>query len=417
MAKIRLILDIRKSSRKTDGTYPISLSIFHKKPRIVGLGYSTSILGWDEASCKLKKSALCNKGLRCDEIDQEIDDKFYWAKSLIRQLGKSIANLDVNSLVDLIKDNWDANLKSDIKKKVENNISLSEWGNTLMERKKNSNKPGTAKWYSDGVAAIINYNNGKDIQLYDITVSFLRNFEAYHLGKGNSKNTISIYLRAVRAIYNSSIEEDQFVPLKNSFETYTIPSVKRTKKRARTKDNITNIKQLRYPENSILWHAKNYAMTMFYCRGMNFIDLVQIKIKHITDTHLYYGRSKSDKPLAIKITPGLREILDFYLKDKMPEDYLFPTNYDGSTEHFQKYKSQRRRMNERLKIIAKDAGIEGEFTTYYIRHSWATIAKYMGISMELISEALGHCSLSTTETYLKDFDNDVLDDMNALVVS
>ena len=287
----------------------------------------------------------------------------------------------------------------------------------IINRKRSADKPGTARWYETGVLALEKFNNGKTVKLYDITVSFLRNVEAFYLGKGNSKTTISIHLRAVRAIYNSAIEEDQFVPLKNPFKTYKIPTPRRSKKRSRTKEDINNIKNLHYPKDSILWHAKNYAMVMFYCRGMNFIDLVQVKVEHITETHLYYGRSKSDKPLAIKIVPELKEILDYYLVGKQKKQYLFPTNYDGSTGHYQKYKSQRRRMNERLKIIAKDAGIEGTFTTYYIRHTWATIAKYMGISTELISEALGHSSLKTTQVYLRDFDNEVLDEVNAMVVS
>ncbi len=74
-------------------------------------------------------------------------------------------------------------------------------------------------------------------------------------------------------------------------------------------------------------------------------------------------------------------------------------------------------MNERLKIIASDAGIEGSFTTYSIRHSWATIAKYMGISTEIISEALGHSSLKTTEIYLKSFENYILDEANEKIVA
>ena len=74
-------------------------------------------------------------------------------------------------------------------------------------------------------------------------------------------------------------------------------------------------------------------------------------------------------------------------------------------------------MNERLRIIAKDVGIEGNFTTYSIRHSWATIAKYMGISTELISEAFGHSSVRVTEIYLKDFDNEILDEVNVMVTS
>jgi integrase len=167
---------------------------------------------------------------------------------------------------------------------------------------------------------------------------------------------------------------------------------------------------------SPLWHAKNYALIMFYCRGMNFIDLVKLKVNNIEADRLLYGRSKTGDPFSVKITESLGNILKFYLKGKRPEDYLFPTNYDGSTKHFQKYKSQRRRMNERLKIIAKDAGIEGEFTTYYIRHSWATIAKFMGISTEIISEGLGHNSLRTTEIYLKSFTYNVLDEANELVI-
>ncbi|UII80395.1 tyrosine-type recombinase/integrase [Flagellimonas sp. CMM7] len=194
-----------------------------------------------------------------------------------------------------------------------------------------------------------------------------------------------------------------------------MPPTIRTKKRAISKEKIGNIKILEYPFESPLWHAKNYALVMFYSRGMNFIDLMKIRVSDIENGRLNYGRSKTGNKFSIKIVDGLQKILNYYLLSKRSNDYLFPTNYDGSTKHFQKYKSQRRRMNERLRIIAKDAGIEGTFTTYSIRHSWATIAKYMGISTELISEAFGHSSVKVTEKYLRDFDNEVLDNVNLLV--
>ncbi|MFS4449041.1 tyrosine-type recombinase/integrase [Maribacter sp. 2307UL18-2] len=417
MAKVKLILDTRKSSKKSDGTYPICIRVFHKKPRIIPSKYSTTMLGWDGINCKLRKSVGINKNLDCDNIGFELDEMLYQAKGVLNELGNSIHRISIDRLLDIIKDKWDYNPKSELKKKIQNDISLTQWGNVLIARKEAANRAGTAKWYQDGIAALVKFNGGKDLKLYDITVTYLKNFEAYQLGMGNSINTISIYLRAIRSIYNAAIDEDQFTPIKDSFKVYKIPSSTRTKKRSVTKEKISNIKNLKYEPNSAFWHAKNYLMTMFYCRGMNFIDLVQIKVEHITDMHLFYGRSKSGQPFAIKIVPELRMILDYYLKDKEPNDYLFPTNYDGSTENFQKYKSQRRRMNERLKVIAKDAGIKGDFTTYYIRHSWATIAKFMGISTALISESLGHSSITTTEIYLRDFENDVLDEVNAKVVS
>jgi len=74
-------------------------------------------------------------------------------------------------------------------------------------------------------------------------------------------------------------------------------------------------------------------------------------------------------------------------------------------------------MNESLKIIGKDAGIEGVFTTYYIHHSWATIAKFTEILSEIISEGLGHNSLRSAEIYLKNFTNHFLDEANEMVVS
>ncbi len=415
MASVKLILDVR--SKKKDGTHPIKLSVFHKKPRFINLDHSTSKNGWDEKNGELKKSVLENKLKDCDSINLELAAKLFKAKKVISEIGDSIDLIDVARLITHIKSVWDLNPNSELKKKVENEISLSNWGDVLIKRKRGANKPGTAKWYENGIDAIKKFNNENDIMLYDITVTFLKNFEAHHQSINNSMNTVSIYLRAIRSIYNSAVEEDQFKPIKNAFKHYKIPTGGRTKKRAVDKSKLMNIKSLTYKRNTTLWHTKNYALIMFYCRGMNFVDLVQIKVKDIIDNRLYYGRSKTGDRFSVKLIPELQEILNLYLFGKKSGDFLFPTNYDGSTKQYQKYKSQRRRMNERLRIIAKDAGIEGTFTTYYIRHSWATIAKYMGISTALISEGLGHSSIKTTEIYLKDFDDKVLDDANERIVA
>tara|TARA_R110000850_G_scaffold73098_2_gene160522 strand:- start:461 stop:688 length:228 start_codon:yes stop_codon:yes gene_type:complete len=57
-----------------------------------------------------------------------------------------------------------------------------------------------------------------------------------------------------------------------------------------------DLKNLEYEQESPLWHAKNYALIMFYCMGMNFIDLVKLKVKNIEGERLLYGRSKNGRP-------------------------------------------------------------------------------------------------------------------------
>lgn len=71
-----------------------------------------------------------------------------------------------------------------------------------------------------------------------------------------------------------------------------------------------------------MWHAWNYLFITFYCRGINFIHLVQLKVKDVKNRKLSYGRTKTDEPLTVKITGELKSILDHYLDDKNPEDYL-----------------------------------------------------------------------------------------------
>jgi site-specific recombinase XerD len=43
-------------------------------------------------------------------------------------------------------------------------------------------------------------------------------------------------------------------------------------------------------------------------------------------------------------------------------------------------------------------------SSYVARHSWATIAKNSGSSVEFLSEALGHSSVKVTQGYLKSFE-------------
>ena len=59
-----------------------------------------------------------------------------------------------------------------------------------------------------------------------------------------------------------------------------------------------------------------------------------------------------------------------------------------------------------MKQIALELEILKPITTYYARHSFATILKNSGVSTEFISEALGHTSLETTKNYLAGFEDD-----------
>lgn len=58
------------------------------------------------------------------------------------------------------------------------------------------------------------------------------------------------------------------------------------------------------------------------------------------------------------------------------------------------------------------------FIFYTARHTWATLAFHAGMSIGIISKALGHFSIKVTETYLKPFENEKVDAANEeLIIS
>ena len=56
------------------------------------------------------------------------------------------------------------------------------------------------------------------------------------------------------------------------------------------------------------------------------------------------------------------------------------------------------------------------FIFYISRHTWATTAYYCEIHPGIISEAMGHSSITVTETYLKPFRSKKIDEANRQVL-
>ena len=71
---------------------------------------------------------------------------------------------------------------------------------------------------------------------------------------------------------------------------------------------------------------------------------------------------------------------------------------------YREYQSALRRFNNSLKDLARALRLNSPVSSYTLRHSWATTAKYRGVPIEMISESLGHKSIKTTQIYLKGFE-------------
>jgi hypothetical protein len=162
---------------------------------------------------------------------------------------------------DVYAKRWENENQTETKKKYEDCITLSEFGEIIIQRKLKAKKPRTAKWYKDCINAFTDQNDGKDLKLSEITVRFLKDFEAEHRSRGNVTNTISNYMRGVRAIYNAAINEDEYFPERNVFTRYRIPTSKRVKKKALSKERGQMILSFPLEMMDLQKCLKNIGMT------------------------------------------------------------------------------------------------------------------------------------------------------------
>lgn len=236
------------------------------------------------------------------------------------------------------------------------------------------------------------------------------------MAKGNSYNGLSVYLRALRAIYNKAIKaeivEDSLYP----FKSYKIKS-EPTEKRALEWDKFKRIIELNLSPDHECFDARNYFIASYMMYGMNFSDMAFLRKDNLTDNRIKYRRRKTSKLYDIKITENLRSILDHYILKENETGYIFPIiKRQTSAEQDRDIQWARKRYNKKLKSIAELCGIKEKLTSYVSRHSFATQAMLQEIPINAISSMLGHSSLKTTEIYLKSLPNNILDDYNQRVI-
>ena len=282
-------------------------------------------------------------------------------------------------------------------------------------------RAGTSISYRDALHALDRFKNSKEILFKEITVEFLMKYEKHLLAEGKSINSVGVYMRSLRVAYNRAVHYQLVNPLQYPFGKfkYTIPK-ETTRKRALTKAEIKSIYSDFTPLfKSQEWYAKNYFMLSYLCNGMNFRDIAELTTENVDTNWIRYYRTKTkmtsmDKKLIqIFISPELRKIMNDLSAHS--GKYFFPILSEGMDEYRKKQVVNQliKTTNKYLKKIALELGITNQISTYYARHTWATVQKRNGASIELISDSLGHHSTNITQVYLDSFDEDTLRSLNA----
>jgi integrase/recombinase XerD len=312
---------------------------------------------------------------------------------------------------------------------IEDEADLFSGLKAMIKQLTSEGRISTASAYQCTYNSLEKYTGKTSLSYLDVDAAFLNKYEKWMLkegksstGKkeleekqGNSPTTVGIYLRNVRAMFNKAVNSGtlgkEYYPFGEA--KYSIPGGKNIKK-ALTQSDVGLIANYPAIEGTQEQLYRDYWLFSYLCNGINIKDMALLKYGNIEGDVIVLKRAKTlrekkkdPRLITIIITKQIGRIIDTWgNKSHKRDDYIFPILKPDLTpqEEYAYIQQTTKMINKHIKKIAKDLQITQKVTTYTARHSFATVLKRSGASVEFISESLGHSNLATTENYLADFE-------------
>lgn len=373
MAKISLVLDTRsvKSNRK-----------FPLKIMVASMGQSAFI------------------PLDIDLLPTEWDSK---SKAVIGRADKTSLNLRICSVMK----EYESRLSvMDTKGRKATDIRdelIRKSGNPTFEKGivkyiESCRTDGNRKVYRMTLNCLRKFDKDLSSRSYeDINGDYLERLDRF-LSSSWKTNSRSIVMRCIRAIFNRAIGEG--LTESYPFRRFKIRQ-EETRKRNLTVNELRTLRDMKFDGYDKYQEIyRDIFFLMLYLIGINAADLFQAKWTDITDGRLFYHRQKTHRAYSIKLEPEALAIIEKYKGRK----YLL-----NLSEKYKDYRDCLHHMNDALKQIGRKVGKRGkalsqglfpQLSTYWARHSWATLAYELEIPVDVIGQALGHSDGSHAVTMI-----------------
>ncbi len=414
-------MHVRPSSLGRDREGSVFVRVIHRRQASdFTLSFRLHPSEWD-ADKQQVKTEHCTRERRVElwRIEKELEEQMSWLHHKARQLN-SEGRLSAVELIQRYKQH-------------QQGVLLLPFVKQQSAELRRNGQERTARAYLTACKRLLFFLGYNDLPIAHINSDMMNHFQQWMRDCGRSLNTVSFYMRMLRAIYNKATDARLLdAPGQNPFrDVFTGTEI--TEKRALSKENM-----------SILIHKwkvdkQNIALSLFvfcfFARGMSFVDLCYLKKTDISGNILRYRRKKTGQLLEMQVTPQMKQIIANFATETKHSPYLFPLIKTPGTNERLQYENALRLQNKRLKGVEKqlihrsplckvknkekkkaDFQFNFQLSSHVARHTWATIAKTEHLPLAVISEALGHTSQKTTTIYLAAFDRKVLDKANEKII-
>lgn len=253
----------------------------------------------------------------------------------------------------------------------------------------------TAYNYLTAVRSLTQFIGNDKWSFADITTSMLERYQRWLCNRGIRLNTVSVYMRTLRALYNRAVENNADSPFSAVFTGH-----EQTAKRSVTESEICQLLALRLDSQPHLALARDLFVFSFMAMGMPFVDIAYLKWHQINDGVMHYARHKTGHKVCVNVEPCMAEIINRHAITS--SEYVFPLLAGTTADNVHPtYIKRLRSYNYALRRLSSLINTSRTLSSYVARHSWASLAYRSGLDISQIAKAMGHTKLSTTLMYIR----------------
>lgn len=290
---------------------------------------------------------------------------------------------------------------------------LSDYMRELIGQLRLEGRYGTAKNYEKTLRVFNEFMGGRELPLTAMNSRTIAEYNTYLLRRGLLRNSISFYMRILKAVYNKAVRRRLVRQAFPFSEVYT--GVDATRKRAIDESLLSRLNSMELPSGTALALARDIFIFSYCARGMAFVDISYLLKTDCLNGVIGYTRRKTGQLLTVRVEPIMQRIIERNTSPTSP--YLFPIlTSDDSAEAYRQYLAALNNYNYQLGKLSILLNSGCKLTSYTARHSWATAARNHNVPLSVISAGMGHTSEQTTRIYLAAFDNSVIDEANKGII-
>lgn len=293
------------------------------------------------------------------------------------------------------------------------NTNLHAYINGIVDELQTAGNYGNSIFYKTLAVSVRSFK--PQAVLGDVSPDWIVKYEQHcRVQRGMGDGGIKTNMGKLKAVCNRAIKAglmpESWAPFKNYNMGHLTPDAV---KRAIPLDDIRKIEKFE-TDNPLERFSADLFLFSFYARGMNLADIARLKRSNIVGGRIEYVRTKTKAKYSIPINDGMNTIMAKYAG---PGVHIFPILKDHKTpkEVHNAVIMASNNVNKGIKSVARHLGIPDDIVFYTARHTYATALKRKGVSVEKISEALGHANISTTQIYLAGFEQGEIDAVDKLL--